>query len=333
MSRPNKPWYRKSRNEWYVTISGKVHRLGPDKDEAFRQFHLLMAEAPKPAPYVPGEAYANHIFQEYLDWLTDNRSPRTRQQALDYLTSFDDRYPQILVRDMKPHHVDTWIREHKTWGDSTRNIAVGIVVRALHWAAKAGRITSNPIAGMERPAPKTRTTFVTPEEFEAILAHSDQLFKDLLIVSYDSGARPQEVKGLEARHLDPDFHRAVFPAEEAKGKRRPRVVYFGTDRAVEILKRLVAKHPEGPLFRAKNGAPWNKSSVNQRFHRLVKHVGRHVTQYELRHAWVTRSLKSGLDVHTVAALAGHVNTKMIDTVYSHITKDPAYMLAQARRIQ
>ena len=31
MSHHPKPWYRKSRNVWYVEIDGKQHNLGPDR--------------------------------------------------------------------------------------------------------------------------------------------------------------------------------------------------------------------------------------------------------------------------------------------------------------
>ncbi len=50
-----------------------------------------------------------------------------------------------------------------------------------------------------------------------------------------------------------------------------------------------------------------------------------------RHGFVTRSLKAGIDSHTVAKLAGHQDTRMIDKVYSHVSDDSDYMLKQAQR--
>ena len=44
MARSAKPWYRKDRKCWFVTIAGVRHNLGPEKSEAFRQFHDLMRE-------------------------------------------------------------------------------------------------------------------------------------------------------------------------------------------------------------------------------------------------------------------------------------------------
>ena len=43
MARAPKPWFREDRQSYFVTIDGVRHNLGPDKAEADRQFHLLMA--------------------------------------------------------------------------------------------------------------------------------------------------------------------------------------------------------------------------------------------------------------------------------------------------
>lgn len=34
-----KPFFRKGRNRWYVQLRGKQINLGPDKEEAFRQYY------------------------------------------------------------------------------------------------------------------------------------------------------------------------------------------------------------------------------------------------------------------------------------------------------
>lgn len=333
MPRPNKLWYRTARQCWYCTIDGQTHKLGPDRDKAETRFHELMASRGQQVPYVDNDRYLNHVFQAYLDWLSENREGRTRELVLMFLSSLDERYPQMLVSHLRPYHVDAWAREHATWNETTKATGIAKVVSALYWAKRQGMIDVNPIAGMNRPARRARVGHVTEEELQVILQHSDRPFRDLLTVSYDTGARPQEVKALEARHIDADFERAVFPAEESKGKRRPRAVYIGSERSKAILRRLAEKHPEGKLFRNRRGTPWSRSSVASRFQTLAKHLGRKVRQYDFRHEWITRSLKSGLDSHTVAALAGHVDSSMIDAVYSHIRDDKAYMSAQAKRVK
>ena len=246
---------------------------------------------------------------------------------------------------------------------------------------------------MEKPEAKRRTTVITPEEFVAILAHVEDVpFRDLLLVSYDSGIRPQETKQLEARHLQIDKQRAVIPGEEAKGG-RTRAIYFPTERTLEIIKRLAAERPTGSLFLNNKGNAWTGFAVNLRFKKLqialgrlamVEHgvvstvtkveieklaqklpksrlrqaTGRMIAktpgelrsearrklvgkearqyakcfrQYDLRHTFVTRKLRAGVDAHVVAKLVGHRDTQMIDSVYSHVADDAEFMLDAAKK--
>ena len=38
-----KPFFRAPRGLWYVQLDGRQVNLGPDRDEAFRRYHDLMA--------------------------------------------------------------------------------------------------------------------------------------------------------------------------------------------------------------------------------------------------------------------------------------------------
>ena len=45
MARFSKPFFKKARGVWYVEIRRKQINLGPNREEAFRKYHELMAEA------------------------------------------------------------------------------------------------------------------------------------------------------------------------------------------------------------------------------------------------------------------------------------------------
>ena len=70
---------------------------------------------------------------------------------------------------------------------------------------------------------------------------------------------------MEKRHVEIDKKRAVIPADEAKGRKHTRVIYFATDRAVDILTRLSGEYPTGPLFRNDKGNKWTGDAVKCRF--------------------------------------------------------------------
>jgi integrase len=130
------------------------------------------------------------------------------------------------VSDLNTGHITRWLSKRPTWNSTTKHNAITAIVRAFNWARRNLGI-QNPIAGMEKPTPKRRTMVVTPEEFEGIIGHykDGDSFRDLLVVSFDSGCRPFEIKMLEARHVELDKCRAVIPADEAK-KGIQRAFYF-----------------------------------------------------------------------------------------------------------
>src|SRR5260221_461995 len=98
--------------------------------------------------------------------------------------------------------------------------------------------------------------------FKGILASSDEAFSDLVLVVWYTGCRPQEVARVEARHIHNGFWK--FPKAESKGKRRERIVYL-IPKAEKIVKKWVARNPEGPIFRNVDGKPWRATAFNSRF--------------------------------------------------------------------
>jgi integrase len=323
-----KPWWRSARKAWYVQIEGVSYKLGPDKDEADREFHRLMAMTPEQrapkveAPSSSGPTVAE-IFEKYLEWCSKHRAPRTYDWYKDHIQSFVDALPiladEMPVLDLKPFHVVEWADRHPSWGACYRRGAIVGIQRPMNWAAKLGYIVASPIPYIEKPQPTRREQVVTVEEWESIRDHYPEgdCFRDLLEFAWETGCRPQEVKAIEARHVQLAAHRVVFPAKEAKGKKRIRVIYM-TVRAEEIIRKLVKLRPKGLLFLNAKGRAWNYESMNCRFGRLKKHLGVKYCGYSLRHGFCQKMLESGADHLTVAQLMGHANGTMVAQTYQHL---------------
>jgi integrase len=351
------PWYWETRNSWYVKINGQRHLLGthpenaakPQKsrktgrwnspteiDEALRR--LLNGGAAVPSPGATGDAVAN-VVDDFVTWCKENRAPLTAERYAEFCQDFITFQPEgslkigfLGAQCITSQHVTQWLAARTTWGPTTKRNAITALQRAFNWAVKNRGLTKNPIHGMEKPEGKTRTGIVTPEEFAKLLkAIPDVRFRDLLIVSYDCGGRPFEVKELEARHCQLDKQRAVIPKAEAKGKKHPRTIYFPTDRSLEIVQRLCREHPIGPLFKNRLKNKWTGLSVKCRLEDLDHVLGRRVRHYDLRHARITDWLVAGVDSHVVAKLSGHRDTKMLDATYSHVAENYDFMLNQAKK--
>ena len=138
----------------------------------------------------------------------------------------------MAVNELKPHHVLAWVDAHPKWGRTYRRNAITSVQRAFLWAEKVGHIEKTPVRHVEKPTADHRKQVVREPDFRRLLATiKGRQFRDIVEFCWESGARPQEAKAVEARHFNAERSRLEFPPEEAKGKKRWRIIYL-TDRAV-----------------------------------------------------------------------------------------------------
>ena len=270
MPKMPEPWWREDRQAWFVQIDRKRYNLGRNKKKAWKRFHALMAEPPKRV--VMASDSLSTVIEAFLEWSQHHRSPVTYEWYHFRLKRFFKTYPDLRIGELRPYHVQEWIDRMPVASGSKRNY-VRAIKRCVRWAKKQGYIEVNPIVDLEVPRGGKREKVVLPAEWEAILAAvSDRSFHDLLLVTWETGCRPQESLRVEARHVDLVNQRWVFPESESKTD-IPRIVYL-TDEALAITKRLMLQHPSGPLFCNSTGRPWTTEAVNCAFIRLQIKLGR-----------------------------------------------------------
>ena len=271
MPREPKPWFWKKRGQWVVNIERTRHYLGPDRQAAFEEFYRLMQQPPERRNVWPKSVVA--VVDLFLDWVQKHRAADTYAWYQYRCQRFCQRYPDLRVDQLKPFHVQEWADSY-AFSKTTRRNHLRAVKRSLIWATKQGYIDHNPIQHLEIPAADHREVVIPESEFAKVveLAGHDSL-RDLITVTRESGCRPQESLRVEARHVDLQNSRWVFPTSEAKGERVPRVVYL-TDKALLITKRLMRQYPDGTLFRNSAGRPWTVDAVNCGFDRIRQRMGR-----------------------------------------------------------
>lgn len=96
----------------------------------------------------------------------------------------------------------------------------------------------------------------------------------------------------------------------------------------EIVDRLTALHPTGPIFRNSQGRPWTTQASFVRFEtaRGNKIIREEVTPYAYRHAWATHAPENDrLDIYEVAKALGHQTTQMVMLHYDHSRKNVGHI--------
>jgi integrase len=283
-----KPFFRSGRG-WYVQLGKQQIKLcdGPEnattEAAAWERYHLVMAErgttqaAPKMLPQASGPLVAE-ILDKYLDWCQKHRAGRTFDWYRDHIQDFINRKPEAArqpVTDLRPFHVIEWADSHgEDWSPAYRRGGIVAIQRPFNWAEELGYIDASPIKKIKKPQPQRRESHITPEGFDSIAARyvEGDPFRDLLEFAWYSGCRPQEARLIEARHVQLQAECVIIPKEEAKGKRRPRVILLH-GRALEIIQRLLALRPEGNLFLNEDGSPWKRFAIANRFDRLHLALG------------------------------------------------------------
>jgi integrase len=314
-------------------LGAKQVKLADEREEAFARYHKLMQKADESRTAAVSSDCVVAILEGFLEWCSRNREPRTYEWYKDRLQSFARTIPRKLpTTALKPFHIEAWTNRHQSWNPGMRRGAMQAVQRAMNWGVKQGYLDRSPLVGLEKPPQGKREVVVEEDTYRRLLdLVQDQEFRDLVTTCWETGCRPQEILLVAGKHVDADHRRWVFPPQEAKGKRRHRIVYH-TDTSWAITQRVMLKYQDGPLFRNTDGRPWTPDSVGCRFYRLQKRLGRRYCLYHFRHTWITRMLKGGVDPLTLATLAGHVDTTMLTKFYAHVAADTSYLQRAARAL-
>lgn len=110
-----------------------------------------------------------------------------------------------------------------------------------------------------------------------------------------------------------------------------------TDKAKQLTASAMMRNPSGPIFRNRMGEPWTPDALIRGFVFIKRKLAERGTPipfasaYVFRHTWITDALANGVDIGTVAQLAGHRDTTMISRVYSHLLKRIDYLREQAHK--
>lgn len=320
------PWFRQQNKTWYVQLNGRQINLGKDEAKAYQEYHRLMANG------VPDRDWTvRQVLDAYWNWAKDNLAETTASRRESVIRAFGESLPANLkASQLKGLHVQRWI-DANDWNATTQSDFITLISGIVNWAIGLGYMEKNPLKTMRKPQAVVRQEFLPADLWPRVLElATDQEFRDYLVMMLSTGARPQELPIIEAKHFD--GQKIVLPIGKSKGRKRSRVIYLPPE-ALEIVQRLAKEYPDGPLLRNRKGNPWNKDSVNCRFKRLKRLLKEpKLCATTLRHSYAHHRLTSGQDALTVSKLMGHVDTRMVATRYGHLDANSDFMQDAANGI-
>jgi len=172
-----------------------------------------------------------------------------------------------------------------------------------------------------------------PDEYRPKEQNPYAGFEDMLRVYWHTGARTGELAACtvsdfvrSTRQVVLGRHKRAFTMKDAVARR----ITLNAE-AFAILQRWCkGKRGDEPIFTDPKGRGWQRGRLDNRFDMVRTRAGvrKDITIYSFRHLWISEMLMAGVDVATVAKMAG-TSIAMIEKVYGHFTNQH-FLDAQAQ---
>ena len=333
------PWY----DQYTCTIDKKFHRLGKDKEKAEADFRFLLRQAGLGGDPDPNITFGD-VADDYLDYVEKNHTLERFRHCTERLQEFKNHIgDDFRAKDLRPKHVEAWLKTKGQLTDGTERLYKSIILACLNWAArpvskKGGElIAQNPLRGqLHLPQGESwgREAVWTPETFEQVLRVASAAFCDLVRILAWTGARITTIVRVEAIHYNQRQSRwDCEDLSEGRGKKKfVRHIRLLNDEARQLVERLNAEHPEGPIFRNSFGNPWDPDAPQIYLTNLRgKFAATKVLEWQegicvsgLRHVFATRFLERfPNEIEYLRVLLGHSTYKMILAHYGHLVEQHA----------
>jgi len=240
---------------------------------------------------------------------------KAKPKPSDYIHS---GYGQVLVGDLRPLDIDTWLQKHPTWKGAKRT-KIQAVKRALNYGVEAGLIPANPIKGYKTPKQNARTTYITPEQETAFCDDANDSLAIAIKVCIRTGARPGcEFASVTAKHIKDHGERMEWIFQPAESKtNKLRTIRIADAGIIAIVRDHIRQNPKGPIFRNTDGTPWTRENLSHEFRRVKNRLEKKgmvfdadMCMYACRHTYAKRIIQgywSGkqTNVETLARLMGN----------------------------
>jgi len=241
---------------------------------------------------------------------------------LDFLNIDPD--PPIYLCEITPRMVEAYKLHRLTQGRAKKTVNLDLVIigRWFNLAIHHGYCTRNPLREIE-PLTLSNRQFprcLNQKELQLIFNTVSPRDKRILQVLVNTGMRWGELRHLEWKDVDLNSQTiSICP----KAKWSPK---GGRERVIPmnpIVHRILSALPQNTnlVFPSPVDSPVNRNHLRERLQVTCERLGiPRVTLHTFRHTFCSHLVMAGVDLPTVAKLAGHTDIKTT-MIYSHLARD------------
>ena len=282
--------------------------------------HLDMGGSTEPQSVKAAcEAYVDKLRTESGDAAANDAAGRLRRIV------YDDPIAKVQLAKLTPRHLADWKKRVLAVGGARSSYNRNSTsLRAALNLALARRDVASDHAWAEELKPlegagARRTLYLDRVKRRRLVDSASPEARALFTTLNMLPMRPGEVAALRV-----DYLKASQRTLEITGKTEPRIIPLTTEALAHFKACAKGKLPAAWLVARADGAQWKKEAWRDeiKFAAHKARLPRATVAYTLRHSVITDLVIGGLDLFTVAKLAG-TSVVMIEKHYGHLQREHA----------
>jgi integrase len=215
---------------------------------------------------------------------------------------------------------------------ASANRVLSIFKAALNHAYDEGHVSNReawgrrlkPFKGVDAP----RVQFLSVAEAKRLINGCDPEFRPMAQAALNTGCRYSELTRLQiadfstVTDLKKGTTKGTIAIRKSKSGKARHVVL--TDEGIAFFRDITAARAGDELiFKRRDGSQWKASQQGRpmRYANERAKLTPAITFHGLRHTWASLAVMAGMPLLVVASNLGHADTRMVERVYGHLTRD------------
>ena len=260
----------------------------------------------------------------------------TSETLKDWFIALSRKPARVRTREGQPprHRAHSDDPDRKRARRVSANRARASLVAALNHAFIVGHIGSDLAWRRVRPfkgVDMAKVRYLTIAESKRLINATSPEFRPLLQAAFLTGARYGGLAQLVVSDFNPDANTLRLRTRKGDGSERVFHVHL-TEEAQEFFRTVCAgKCGSDLIFTHANGRPWGKSHQDDPIGEASARAGISPTVnfHMTRHTFASHAIMNGAPLMVVAQALGHVDTRMVEKHYGHLS--PSYAADAIRK--
>jgi len=207
-------------------------------------------------------------------------------------------------------------RPDKPVADATLNLDIAILKTLVHRAVLNRMIDRDPIAGVKKFKPFSRSRTLEPEEYQRLLQNCSEHLRPIVKLAYLTAMRCGEILGLRWEQIDFKNGVILLEAEDTKTQEKREVPL--TEELIDLLKGIPRTIGNTCVFTWKGQSI---GSIKTAFKKACRKARIEDFRFhDLRHCAVTNLRKAGVNDSVIMSISGH-KTHAVFRKYDRVDRE------------